>query len=75
MRKQTLISIKYTLIGIAVFVILALIGTYMGWFDEAICGICTAMAVMIVMVFISTNEAYKSAKENKPKEDESSNKQ
>jgi len=68
MRKQTLISIKYTLVGIAVFVILALIGTYMRWFDEGICGICTAMSVMIVMVFFSTNEAYKAAQQSKPPE-------
>jgi hypothetical protein len=61
MNKPTLISIKYTLIGIAVFAILALIGSYMGWFDEGICGICTAMAVMIVTVFVSTNAAYKAA--------------
>ena len=70
MNKPTLISIKYTIIGIVVFILLDLIRTYMGWFEEGICRLCTAMTVMILMLFLSTGEAYKSKKDNKPKEAE-----
>jgi hypothetical protein len=64
MRKQTLISIKNTLTGVGAFVLLALIGTYLGWFDKTICAVCTAMAVMIVMLFISTNEGYRAGQKS-----------